>query len=119
MDFSLELRLFFIAYIKWATKHKKLFQNCHSHKWLQRKIYTLDYTSELINKWLDETCDESESEIKVSENSGTYFSNESDIKTIDAVAAHELLYDSVSLWEPLYIDVGNESVTESLQKKER
>lgn len=68
---------------------------------------------------MDEICDESESEIKVSENSGTYFSNESDIKTIDAVAAHELLYDSVSLWEPLYVDVGNESVTESLQKKER
>ena len=67
---------------------------------------------------MDEICDESESEIKVSENSGTYFSNESDIKTIDAVAAHELLYDSVSLWEPFYV-VGNESVTESLQQKKR
>ena len=72
----------------------------------------------MINKWLDEICDDSESEIKVSENSGTYFSNESDIKTIDAVAAHELLYDSVSLWEPFYV-VGNESVTESLQQKKR
>lgn len=118
MDFSLELRLFFIAYIKQATKYKKQFQNCHCHKWRQSKIYTPDCTSELINKWLDEICDDSESEIKVSENSGTYFSNESDIKTIDAVAAHELLYDSVSLWEPFYV-VGNESVTESLQQKKR
>ena len=67
---------------------------------------------------MDEICDDSESEIKVSENSATYFSNESDIKTIDAVAAHELLYDSVSLWEPFYV-VGNESVTESLQQKKR
>lgn len=66
---------------------------------------------------MEESCDESESEIKVSENSGTYFSNESDIKTIDAVAAHELSYDSASLWEPLHVDVGNELVTESLQKK--
>lgn len=47
-------------------------------------IYTL--ISELINKQLKGSCDESGSEIEVSDNSEKYFSDESDTETIDFAA---------------------------------
>ena len=47
-------------------------------------IYTL--VSELINKQLKGSCDESGSEIEVSDNSEKYFSAESDTETIDFAA---------------------------------
>ena len=84
-------------------------QNCSDLTKLSREsskrkvIYTLDKASELINKQLEESCDESESEIEVSDDFCSYFSDESDNETID-----------LSLLMNFY---PNELVTESFQKK--
>ena len=72
-------------------------QNCFDLTKLSREsskrkvIYTLDKASELINKWLEESCDESESEIEVSDDFCSYFGDESDNETIDSVTPFELL----------------------------
>lgn len=60
---------------------------------------------------------EPESEMKVSDNSDGYFSDQSDAETIDPVAPDELLDNSASL-EPLLVDfnVGNVSVTHLCKK---
>ena len=42
-------------------------------------------------------CDESESEMKVSDNSNSYFSDQSDTETIDPVVPDKLLPNSASL----------------------
>ena len=83
-------------------------------------MYTIDKASKLINKWLGESCNESESEMKISDNSDSYSSDESDKETIDRVAPNELLDNSANL-EPLNVDfkAGNESVTESMQNKQK
>lgn len=39
------------------------------------KTYSLDKASEVINKWLEESCNESESEVTVSDLSNSYFSD--------------------------------------------
>ena len=46
---------------------------------------------------MEENCVESESEIEVSDNSDSYFSNESNAETIGSVASNELLDNSASL----------------------
>ena len=63
----------------------------------EKLIYTLDETSVLINKWLEKSYDESESEIEASSNWDSYFSDESDTKTIDFVAPNEHLDNSASI----------------------
>ena len=71
------------------------------------------------HKQLDKTWLESESETSVADNSDSYFSDESDTETMDSVAPND---NSASLGTffmlPLF-DVGNESVTEPLQKKQK
>lgn len=53
---------------------------------------------------MEESCYESESEIEVSSNSDSYFSNESDTRTVDSVAPNELLDNLVSCyWKNPYI----------------
>ena len=109
-----------LKYIKWATKYGQVLQNFHGVK--GKLIYTLDKASELTGKWLEESCDESESEIEVSGNTDGYFSDESDTRYIDSVSLNKLLDTSTSRYwgNTLHIDfdVGNESVTESFQKKQ-
>ena len=62
-----------------------LFQNCHNV--VKRKSYLYSrWTSELINKWLEESCDESWSEVEVSDNSNSYFSEKIDAETINSVS---------------------------------
>ena len=64
------------------------------------------------------SCDGFESEIEVSGNSDSYFSDGSHTETIDSVAPNEFLGNSDSrYWKPLH--AGNESVNESLQKTQR
>ena len=46
---------------------------------------------------MQESCDDSESEIEISDNSDSYFSEESDTEIIVSVAHDKLLGDSVSL----------------------
>ena len=53
-------------------------------------MYAINKASKLINKWLGEICNESESEIKISDNSDSYSSDESDKEIIDRVAPNEL-----------------------------
>ena len=43
-----------------------------------------------LKKWLEENCGEPESELKVSDNSDSYFSDQSDTETINPVAPDEL-----------------------------
>ena len=62
----------------------------------------------------DMYVDEFESEIEVSHDSESNFSDERDTKTIDSVVPDELSDNSVSL-EPLYADFD----AESLQKKHK
>ena len=76
-------------------------------------IHTL--ASELINEWLEASCDEPKSKITVSDNSDIYFSGEYCTKTIDPVAPDELLDNLASLNVDIY--ARNESDTESFQKK--
>ena len=53
---------------------------------LERKpIYTLGKASEVIDKWLEESCDESESEVGVLDHSNSHLVVQSDIKTTDSV----------------------------------
>ena len=60
-------------------------QNCFKYLLLliEKVIYTLGKAFGLIDKWLEESCDDSESETEVSD---SCFSYESDTKTIDSVA---------------------------------
>ena len=51
---------------------------------------------------MEESCEESENETEVSDNSYSYFS-ESDIKIIDSVALDKLLENQNSL-EPLHVN---------------
>ena len=57
----------------------------------KKVICTPDKASKLINKWLKENCDESDSEREVSDDSDSYVSDESDKETIDSVVPDELL----------------------------
>ena len=63
-------------------------QNCFKYLLLliEKVIYTLGKAFGLIDKWLEESCDDSESETEVSGNSDSCFSYESDTETIDSVA---------------------------------
>ena len=65
--------------------------------WCQRKTDLYSKPSQLINKWLEESCGESESKVEVPDKSDSYFSDESDIKTIDSVAPDEILDNLASL----------------------
>ena len=69
---------------------------------------------------MEEICDESESKIEFSGDSDGLFSDENDNEIIDSVAPDERLDNSANL-EPLQfcLDTGNESVTETFQKKQK
>ena len=88
---------------------KKLFQHCHGVK-KRCCLYSIDETepSEFINKWQKESYGQSEGEIEVSDNSDSYFSDES-FQMIQL--ACENLHDD--------FDVRNEPVTESLKKNKK
>lgn len=51
----------------------------------------------MIDKWLEESFDESESEIEVSDDSDRFLRDESDTRTIDSVAPDQFLINSAGL----------------------
>ena len=55
------------------------------------------HSSELISKWLEGSCDESESEIEVIDSPDSYIYDESDNENINFVAPDKLLDDAASL----------------------
>ena len=118
--FLTKIKAFFNCIWKWGMEYAKLFwfslmfQSCHSIVKSINIIYAPERAIGLIKKWLEQSCNECESEVELFDYSDSYFSNNNDTRT----APTELLDNSASS-EHLHVDfdTGKESFTRSLQKK--